>query len=69
LGFYYLTRDFGLGRSWNYIFAIFLVPVGVILALKVRHIQTSAWLSIVMALSLMVAPYSFAYDLPLLIPV
>ena len=59
---------FGLERGWNYLVSVFLLPLGAWIAFRYRHMATFPWLSFVLALSLFAAPYSFAYDLPLLIP-
>lgn len=58
----------GLPRKWNYVFALILVPLGAWVAYQIRYLPTSAWLSVVLSISLLTAPYAFAYDLPLLLP-
>ena len=58
----------GLPRQWNYAGSLVLLPLGAFAAWKIRALPAVAWLSAVLALSLLAAPYSFAYDLPLLLP-
>ncbi|MCX6032328.1 MAG: glycosyltransferase family 87 protein [Chloroflexi bacterium] len=59
----------GLGRQWNYFFAAAMLPGAAWITCRLRRIlQRDEWLAVVLALSLLVAPQSFAYDLPLLLP-
>lgn len=63
-----LSGLLGLPRNWNLALGLGLLPVSAWLAWRLRHLPRLHWLSSVLALSLFCAPYSFAYDLPLLIP-
>lgn len=57
-----------LERRWNLIFAATLVPPGALLVYRLRRLPTAAWLSVAFAVSLMVTPHAFAYDLVMLLP-
>jgi alpha-1,2-mannosyltransferase len=63
-----LAGALDLERGWNPIIAAALIPVGAAVAFKFRRLPPAAWLSLAFALSLLVAPYAFAYDLLLLLP-
>jgi len=72
----YLVWDFttlagilGLPRMWNYVFAPFLLAYGIALSYYFKDLPNFTWLIFVLALSLLIAPYSFAYDQPMLIPI
>jgi hypothetical protein len=70
LVWYFTTLPGLLGRprTFNLPAALALFPIGAWILWRLRALPVAPWLSIAAALSLLVAPYSFAYDLLLLIP-
>lgn len=59
----------GLPRLWNYLLSPFMLAIGIYFSYRFRGFPNFSWLILVLGLSLFAAPYSFAYDLPLLIPI
>jgi hypothetical protein len=58
----------GLSRIWNYGLALALLPIGCWALFRARRLPAPSLLSYSLAVSLLCAPYSFAYDLLLLLP-
>lgn len=55
-------------RLLNYFSTLMLLPPSLIAIWKLRHVESSTFLAFSLVLSLLVAPYSFAYDLSFGIP-
>ncbi len=63
-----LSSLLGLSRIWDIPTALILFLPSVWIVWRFRQLSQTAWLSVALTLSLFSAPYSLAYDTPLLVP-